>query len=235
MLAVWGIAIKWIDSLSRIVFAILFKLEEDKKALARTDVQDALLQLLHLLREWQRAAQLTNWLLMDWLDKGKPGNYEQLNNAISLQYHAVEHVLYATGYPSLHHDLSGKKKPKKKRKGDRTMLTALFVYAPEIEWLISQIIDQRLDLLTQLREEIETKADPSGLNRVVKRLTNDSSVSVFAEFTPTELQKFQDSLERLEELNNRIAFFIADNFALKDVTVEDISEIKRAAKIWGRL
>ena len=95
----WGSGVEWVSLLYIVVSGILSKLAQDKKALQRTDIRDALMQLLHLLREWHRAAQMTNWILEDWSQKGKPADYEQLANAMQHQYNAVEHVLYVAGYP----------------------------------------------------------------------------------------------------------------------------------------
>jgi hypothetical protein len=233
----WGLGVEWVSLLYKVVSGILGKLAQDKKALQRTDIRDALMQLLHLLREWHRAAQMTNWILEDWSQKGKPADYEQLDNAMQLQYNAVEHVLYVAGYPSQHYDpvrtKRGKKHRKRKKMDDRNLLTVLFAYAPELEKDVRRIIDQRLDHLTLLRARIEQRTDPLVLDNAVKHLTNNPSTSIHTDFNPAELEQFKTSLEELDRLAHTVALFITEHFELEGVTVEDLSTIKRVAETRG--
>ncbi len=97
-------ATAWISALFPIVSTVLKNLEQNKKALERTDIRDALLQLLHLLREWHHAAKYTNHILLDWLEKGKPVYYEPLVLAVKEQQKAeVKPVLHISGYASPYH------------------------------------------------------------------------------------------------------------------------------------
>ncbi len=233
----WGTAINWVKLLSSLVQTLLVKMERDKETLRRTDIGDALLQLLHLIREWHRAAQLTNRLLEDWIKRGKPADYKSLDNAYYRQYRAAEHVLYCAGYPSEYSGV-GKLKAKKRprwwstKADDRNMLTILFVYVPELEKHFRQVVDRRLDQLTSLRENIERKVDLVTLSKSISHLTRDASLSSNSDINPEHLRQFDYSLQELDALAEKLAMFIAEHFKLEGATVQDVSTLKRAAKGW---
>jgi hypothetical protein len=179
----------------------------------RTDVRDALVDLLHVLREWWRCAFMVNYLLEEWIEAGKPADFERLEGGMGLQWNIAESVLGASGYATWvgRFDTST-------RSPQATISDVLFVYAPDLERDFRTAVTTRMTDIERLRRELEARATPSVMQRALRRVTQNSEASI-EDLEVADLARFRQSEELLEGMSQKLAAFIAEKFGISELSV----------------
>ena len=142
---------------------------EDAKLRERLDLRDALLDLLHLLRQWQRCAEMTNYLALLLIDEGQT-DADSLDAVLADQQETADDVLRMFGWS----DASPRSKarardPHPDRRGDRAAKASasdvLFVYAPELEEGLRRAMLERRGVVASLEDALSDGRQMDGLRR----------------------------------------------------------------------
>lgn len=196
-----------------IVDTVITRVEAHKKELAeRNDVRDALLDLLHLLREWSTAALATNQALARWVEeRGGSATGLALGRAM-FQFDVVQDVARRFGKP-------GTVELPDRRRAQATLSDLFFAYAPDLEEGFAQVAERRLELLEDAQADLRAAgADRSALRRVVAAVFPGAALR--HNEIDVDLDALNTSAHELDRLARRVADFIRQNFKPGDLTVE---------------
>ena len=132
-----GRLVEWVGVLVSTVGILLQRISDRQRNIEkRIDVKDALMDLLHIVRKWERLAKQTNKALLEWVDNEKTAEefeYRQrlreLGRLQSLEVQDAVNALDLTEeYPPIY-ATQYSKHPEK-----ATVVDLFHVYAPDLEY-----------------------------------------------------------------------------------------------------
>lgn len=216
--------------------------ERHERLRERADLRDAVLDLLHLMREWERAAQITTLRLRKLLASESKENRRELRFAIDSQREAARYVFRSLG------DRGGLEvveieldeitlEPTGRRSSRRIQPTAsisdvLFVYVPEVEQQIRDATSARAEWLRMLAAGQGRGVGKGrwgilnrlGLGRRGARTHDDAALGLGGELSPRfDIVALESTVNALDEAAVRLAKFIEENFDVSDLRVRPTS------------
>jgi hypothetical protein len=224
-----------------IVDTVLTRIDaREAKLKERTDVRDALLDLLHAIRTWARAAARTNELIAQLIvsEQRPPDRTFEINltEASMRNIDAGLDVAALHGTPALatpgSRPLRGKRgrprstaaSPPAKAASPRStaaMSDVLFAYAPELEAFFEEIISFRLRAVEQVYERLRQSSHRPVSWRALFVLfgvpQRPATEAVVA--TDLDVNALKQSQQDLEAAAERLAGFIADRFEVETLRI----------------
>jgi hypothetical protein len=191
----------------------------------RLDIRDALLDLLHLVREWARAAKATNEVFAAWASgtqpeleadvKGRIGRTDRpvpsWDEATLKQGVIAKAVSRKLGAPTVGGEETTEKRPR------ATASDLIFTYAPELEAFFEETLEERLKLVEGARGSLESPRPGFFLRSALALVYPTREIPPMRDpaAESSQLAALEHSRENLDELARRLAAFIAANFGLE--------------------
>lgn len=169
--------VEWVGVVVTAIGILLERISaKEKKLEQRIDVKDALMDLLHLVRAWERLAERTNQLLLEWISKEKTEDElsyrEQLREASMGQGLLAADVASHMGLSEDYFAYSNQPSTP----SERSTLADLFhVYAPDLESDVRRVLDIRLTQLQILIEGLD-QGGVSDIQQAVRALAPENLV-----------------------------------------------------------
>ena len=164
--------VEWVGVFVSAVGILLQRIsDKEKKLEQRIDVKDALMDLLHLVREWERLAERTNQSLLEWISKEK--TEDELLYRQELRETAQMQIGSAAGIASfmgLSEDYFAYQKQTSTHPERSTLADLFHVYAPDLESDVRKVLDIRLTQLQILIEGLD-QGEISDIQQAVNALT----------------------------------------------------------------
>jgi hypothetical protein len=219
-LAPASVAFEWVGALIAAIGVLFDRIDRREDRLQqRTDLLKPLLELYHLVSEWERFAKTTNSKLAAWFHAGT----DEERSA------AAREVVYAMAPQRIHAVDSGRTiglnvDPSLiiEERDESELRDLIAIYAPDLEDQFRQVIRLRVGQLRRLQEELINELDPVRAGDDVKLLYALQEWADknfwFVEFDKQTLRDFERSANQLSELRREIASFIKTHWDPKDVT-----------------
>jgi hypothetical protein len=188
----------------------------------RTDLLEPLLELYHLVSEWERFAEATNSKLAAWAHARTP---EERSDAV-IELVSASHLQMPRAYDAAWRiGMRGTDSGDAVEHRDKLELRDLIaIYAPDLENQFSHVMRLRVEQLQHL-QDLANLHDPTvgaevGLQQALWVWSENYLLKGdIAEDTEQLLQDFERSGKELSELRREIASFISTHWDPKDVTL----------------
>jgi hypothetical protein len=217
--------VEWIGLFVSAVGVVLQRIsDKEKKLKQRTDVKDALMELLHHVRAWERFAERTNQALLEWISKEKTEDErlyrEALRHATIRQSARAGSVIHSMGlsedYPPIYETQpSGPPKIS-------TIADLFHVYAPDLEVNVRKVLDTRLLQLQILIEGL----DQGGVEDIHEAVTTLEPEVEKERWIPYDhvseelARRYEHSAKLLKELSEALTSYIRQHWDVREITLD---------------
>jgi hypothetical protein len=211
--------VEWVGTLIAGIGVLFARIERREDRLQqRTDLLTPLLELYHLVREWERFAKVTNSKLAAWVHATTPEQRStaarSAAEATGTQKVIIHDIATDTGFNLTPRDTVEYR--------DKLGLSDLIaIYASDLEDQFRHVMRWRVEQLQSLQEFVNTRTPMSSaddLADIFDWAWTGRSHHEFFEADEQDLRDFERSGEQLSELRREIASFIQTHWDPKDVT-----------------